>query len=78
MLSILIGRRFDEKAFQKDIDLVPYKIIKAKNGDAWVEVKGKKMAAPEISARVIQKMKQTAEDYLGSEVTEAVITVPAF
>ncbi len=74
----LIGRRFDEEAVQKDIDLVPYKIIKAKNGDAWVEVKGKKMAAPEISARVIQKMKQTAEDYLGSEVTEAVITVPAY
>ena len=74
----LIGRRFEEEAFQKDIDLVPYKIIKAKNGDAWVEVKGKKMAAPEISARVIQKMKQTAEDYLGSEVTEAVITVPAY
>ncbi len=74
----LIGRRFEEDAVQKDIDLVPYKIIKAKNGDAWVEVKGKKMAAPEISARVIQKMKQTAEDYLGSEVTEAVITVPAY
>ena len=73
-----IGRRFEEEAVQKDIDLVPYKIIKAKNGDAWVEVKGKKMAAPEISARVIQKMKQTAEDYLGSEVTEAVITVPAY
>ena len=74
----LIGRRFEEEAVQKDIDLVPYKIIKAKNGDAWVEVKGKKMAAPEISARVIQKMKQTAEDYLGSDVTEAVITVPAY
>jgi molecular chaperone DnaK len=74
----LIGRRFEEEAVQKDIDLVPYKIIKAKNGDAWVEVKGKKMAAPEISARVIQKMKQTAEDYLGNEVTEAVITVPAY
>jgi molecular chaperone DnaK len=74
----LIGRRFEEDAVQKDIDLVPYKIIKAKNGDAWVEVKGKKMAAPEISARVIQKMKQTAEDYLGTEVTEAVITVPAY
>ncbi len=74
----LIGRRFNEEAVQKDIDLVPYKIIKAKNGDAWVEVKGKKMAAPEISARVIQKMKQTAEDYLGAEVTEAVITVPAY
>ena len=74
----LIGRRFEEDAVQKDIDLVPYKIIKAKNGDAWVEVKGKKMAAPEISARVIQKMKQTAEDYLGTEVKEAVITVPAY
>ncbi len=74
----LIGRRFEEDEVQKDIDLVPYKIIKAKNGDAWVEVKGKKMAAPEISARVIQKMKQTAEDYLGSEVKEAVITVPAY
>ena len=74
----LIGRRFEEEAVQKDIDLVPYKIIKAKNGDAWVEVNKKKMAAPEISARVIQKMKQTAEDYLGTEVTEAVITVPAY
>jgi len=74
----LIGRRFEEDAVQKDIDLVPYKIVKADNGDAWVEVKNKKMAAPEISARVIQKMKQTAEDYLGHEVTEAVITVPAY
>ena len=74
----LIGRRFDESAVQKDIDLVPYKIIKADNGDAWVEVKGKKMAPPEISARVLQKMKQTAEDYLGEQVTEAVITVPAY
>ena len=74
----LIGRRFEEDAVQKDIDLVPYKVIKAKNGDAWVEVKGKKMAAPEISARVIQKMKQTAEDYLGTEITGAVITVPAY
>ena len=74
----LIGRRFEEEAVQKDIKLVPYKIIKAKNGDAWVEVNKKKMAAPEISARVIQKMKQTAEDYLGTEVTEAVITVPAY
>lgn len=74
----LIGRRFDEKAVQKDIDLVPYKIVKADNGDAWVEVKGKKMAAPEISARVIEKMKKTAEDYLGEKVTEAVITVPAY
>ena len=74
----LIGRSFDEKAVQKDIALVPYKILKADNGDAWVEAKGKKMAPPEISARVLQKMKKTAEDYLGEEVTEAVITVPAY
>jgi molecular chaperone DnaK len=74
----LIGRRFEEEAVQKDISLVPYKIVKADNGDAWVEVKGKKMAAPEISAKVIQKMKQTAEDYLGEKITEAVITVPAY
>ena len=74
----LIGRRFDEEAVQKDISLVPYKIVKADNGDAWVEVKGNKMAAPEISAKVIQKMKQTAEDYLGEKITEAVITVPAY
>lgn len=74
----LIGRSFDEKAVQKDIDLVPYKIIKADNGDAWVEAKGKKMAPPEIAARVLLKMKKTAEDYLGEEVTEAVITVPAY
>ena len=74
----LIGRRFDEDAVQKDINLVPYKIVKADNGDAWVEVKGKKMAAPEISARVIEKMKKTAEEYLGETVTEAVITVPAY
>jgi len=74
----LIGRRFEEKAVQKDIDLVPYTILKADNGDAWVEAKGKKMAPPEVSARVLQKMKKTAEDYLGEEVTEAVITVPAY
>ncbi|MFT5220472.1 MAG: molecular chaperone DnaK [Planctomycetota bacterium] len=74
----LIGRSFDEKAVQKDIKLVPYKIIKADNGDAWVEANGKKMSPPEISARVLQKMKKTAEDYLGEEVTEAVITVPAY
>ena len=74
----LIGRRFDEDAVQKDIKLVPYKIIKADNGDAWVEANGEKMAPPEISARVLQKMKKTAEDYLGEEVTEAVITVPAY
>jgi len=74
----LIGRRFDEEVVQRDIDLMPYKIIKAKNGDAWVEVGGKQMAAPEISARILQKMKQTAEDYLGEKVTQAVITVPAY
>ncbi len=74
----LIGRRFDEEVVQRDIKLVPYKIIKADNGDAWVEVNGKKMAPPEISARVLQKMKKTAEDFLGTEVTEAVITVPAY
>ena len=74
----LIGRRFDEDAVQKDIGLVPYKIVKADNGDAWVEIKGKKMASPEISAKIIGKMKQTAEDYLGEKVTEAVITVPAY
>ncbi|MCP3687454.1 MAG: molecular chaperone DnaK [Gammaproteobacteria bacterium] len=74
----LIGRSFNEKAVQKDINLVPYKIIKADNGDAWVEAKGKKMAPPEIAARVLQKMRKTAEDYLGEEVTEAVITVPAY
>jgi len=74
----LIGRKFTDAEVQKDIDMVPYKIIKADNGDAWVEAEGKKMAAPEISARVLQKMKKTAEDYLGEEVTEAVITVPAY
>ena len=74
----LIGRRFEEKEVQKDIDLMPYTIAKADNGDAWVEVKGKKMAPPEISARVLMKMKKTAEDYLGEPVTEAVITVPAY
>lgn len=74
----LIGRRFDEEAVQKDIKLVPYNIIKADNGDAWVEANGKKMAPPEISARVLMKMKKTAEEYLGEEVIEAVITVPAY
>ncbi len=74
----LIGRRFDEEVVQRDIKLVPYKIIKADNGDAWVEAHGNKMAPPEISARILQKMKKTAEDYLGHEVTEAVITVPAY
>src|SRR5512141_1499999 len=74
----LIGRRFEEKEVQKDIDLMPYKIIKAGNNDAWVEVRGKKIAPPEVSAQVLMKMKKTAEDYLGEPVTEAVITVPAY
>jgi len=74
----LIGRRFEDSVVQKDIGMVPYKIVKAPNGDAWVEIKGKKMAAPEISAQILQKMKKTAEDYLGEKVTEAVITVPAY
>ena len=74
----LIGRRFDEKEVQKDIDLMPYKIIKAGNNDAWVEVRDKKIAPPEVSAQVLMKMKKTAEDYLGEAVTEAVITVPAY
>jgi molecular chaperone DnaK len=74
----LIGRKFKEDVVQKDRDLVPYKIIAADNGDAWVEAGGKKMAPPEISARVLMKMKKTAEDYLGEPVTEAVITVPAY
>ncbi|MEY4929098.1 MAG: hypothetical protein RL279_837 [Pseudomonadota bacterium] len=74
----LIGRRFDEKEVQKDIGLMPYSIAKADNGDAWVEVRGVKMAPPQISAEVLRKMKKTAEDYLGEEVTEAVITVPAY
>ena len=74
----LIGRRFDEEIVQKDIKMVPYKIVKADNGDAWVEVRGKKMAPPEISARVLMKMKKTAEDYLGEEVKDAVVTVPAY
>src|SRR5208282_4391705 len=74
----LIGRRFEEKEVQKDIDLMPYKIVKAEGGDAWVEVRGKKIAPPEVSAQVLMKMKKTAEDYLGQPVTEAVITVPAY
>ncbi len=74
----LIGRTFDEEAVQKDIKLVPYKIIKADNGDAWVEASGKKMSPPEVSARILQKLKKDAEDYLGESVTEAVITVPAY
>jgi molecular chaperone DnaK len=74
----LIGRRFEDDVVQRDIGMVPYKIVKADNGDAWVEANGKKMAAPEVSAKILQKMKKTAEDYLGEEVTEAVITVPAY
>ena len=74
----LIGRRFDDAVVQKDINMVPYKIAKAGNGDAWVEIKGKKLSAPEISAQTLLKMKKTAEDYLGETVTEAVITVPAY
>ncbi|MHB1436690.1 MAG: molecular chaperone DnaK, partial [Thiobacillus sp.] len=74
----LIGRRFDEKEVQKDIGLMPYKIVKADNGDAWVEVRGQKLSAQQVSAEILRKMKKTAEDYLGEEVTEAVITVPAY
>src|SRR5690554_2524366 len=74
----LIGRRFDEDVVQKDINLVPYKIVKADNGDAWVEARGDKKAPPQISAEVLKKMKKTAEDYLGEPVTAAVITVPAY
>ena len=74
----LIGRKFDEQAVQKDINLMPYKIVKNSNGDAWVEVNGEKLAPPQISAEVLRKMKKTAEDYLGEEVTQAVITVPAY
>src|SRR5512143_53544 len=74
----LIGRRYEDDVVQKDVGMVPYKVVKAENGDAWVEVNGKKMAPPEISARVLTKMKQTAEDYLGEKVTDAVVTVPAY
>src|SRR5689334_3931116 len=74
----LIGRKFDDPVVQKDINMVSYKIVKAENGDAWVEAQGEKKAPPEISARVLMKMKKTAEDYLGEPVTEAVITVPAY
>ena len=74
----LIGRKFEEKEVQKDIGLMPYRIVKADNGDAWVEVRGKKVAPQQVSAEILRKMKKTAEDYLGQEVTEAVITVPAY
>lgn len=74
----LIGRRFDDDVVQKDIKMVPYKIVKAENGDAWVEARGNKMAPPQVSAEVLKKMKKTAEDYVGEKITEAVITVPAY
>src|SRR5438034_7300626 len=74
----LIGRRFEEKEVQKDIGLMPYKVVRADNGDAWVEVRGRKIAPQQVSAEILRKMKKTAEDYLGEEVTEAVITVPAY
>ncbi len=74
----LIGRRFDDKVVQKDIGMVPYKIVKADNGDAWVEINDKKLAPPQVSAEILKKMKKTAEDYLGESVTEAVVTVPAY
>jgi molecular chaperone DnaK len=74
----LIGRKFKEQAVQKDIDLMPYKIIEAKNGDAWIQAQDKDLAPPQVSAEVLRKMKKTAEDYLGHEVTQAVITVPAY
>jgi len=74
----LIGRKFKEEAVQKDIDLMPYSIVEADNGDAWVRANNKDLAPPQISAEVLRKMKKTAEDYLGTEVTQAVITVPAY
>src|SRR3989454_5693156 len=74
----LIGRRFEDKEAQKDVGLMPYRIVKADNGDAWVEVRGRKIAPQQVSAEILRKMKKTAEDYLGEEVKEAVITVPAY
>ena len=74
----LIGRRFEDEEVQRDIGIMPFKIVKADNGDAWVEARGEKRAAPQISAEVLKKMKKTAEDFLGEPVTEAVITVPAY
>ncbi len=74
----LIGRKFTDDVVQKDIKMVPYSIVEADNGDAWVEVKGDKMAPPQVSAEVLRKMKKTAEEFLGEPVTEAVITVPAY
>ncbi|MBN0372213.1 Hsp70 family protein, partial [Pseudomonas aeruginosa] len=74
----LIGRRFQDEEVQRDVSIMPYKIVAADNGDAWLDVKGTKTAPPQISAEVLKKMKKTAEDYLGEPVTEAVITVPAY
>jgi molecular chaperone DnaK len=74
----LIGRRFEDKEVQKDIDLMPFQIAEGLNGDAWVKVRDRELAPPQISAEVLRKMKKAAEDYLGEEVTEAVITVPAY
>ena len=74
----LIGRQFNDDVVQKDIKMVPYKIVKADNGDAWVEINGEKMSPPQISAQTLKKMKKTAEDFLGEPVTEAVVTVPAY
>ncbi|MGB0836236.1 MAG: Hsp70 family protein, partial [Psychrobium sp.] len=74
----LIGRRFEDEVVQRDVKIMPYSIVKADNGDAWVEAQDKKMAPPQISAEILKKMKKTAEDYLGEDVTEAVITVPAY
>ncbi|MFA0578238.1 Hsp70 family protein, partial [Vibrio sp. 10N.222.49.F1] len=74
----LIGRRFEDEEVQRDIEIMPFNIVKADNGDAWVEAQGQKMAAPQVSAEVLKKMKKTAEDFLGEEVTGAVVTVPAY
>ena len=74
----LIGRRYEDKEVQKDIDMMPFSIVKAENGDAWVNVRDQKLAPPQVSAEVLRKMKKTAEDYLGHDVSEAVITVPAY
>lgn len=74
----LIGRRFEDEEVQRDVAIMPYKIVKADNGDAWIEARNDKMAPPQVSAEVLKKMKKTAEDYLGEAVTEAVITVPAY
>src|SRR5471032_3273117 len=74
----LIGRRFEDEEVQRDVNIMPYDIIPSENGDAWLSVKGQKMAPPQISAEILKKMKKTAEDYLGEPVTEAVITVPAY